>query len=457
MLTGDPTPISTLDTPSNQAAIDKALKGTPLDQISSFVNSNSNYLRSAIQSTLNTFDKTTNSLASGINTRLAGIFKNTNVASASTVSTRISDPVASNLLASKKPTATSWRVTGGDTGSQALTSSRTTAGTGAAQMTGTSLTTLLNRFKTDIGAATSLPTVLANKVNSNQMNALFNKAIPGGSSTVSSLSSAGSLVSVSTGKALTQTLGTSKSGFTDISFNDLTQFQGQVSPVSTAFGGRDFSGYYYSGGDYSLMTRDGSMVNTNKSGVDANTANAILGLVRTIGCSVTNNEYLSTNQVNSLFGLGLLLAALEGMVDLVTDLLNCSHASGQFGQQALARAFTQSSGSQLGVAGSILDKIDAPQSLYTPDLSYSILTNPSLSASNKSSVDSIFGKLGTDTKSEFMVPGVSSNKYPVYNGALIPQVQMGFTNAIFQDTTLTDYFQGQRMGVGSNGKLSLYT
>jgi hypothetical protein len=422
-------------------------------------------LRSALQSRLGTFDKAANGLASGISNRFAGVFKNRDVSSESTVPTQISDPVSSTLLSPKRPVATSFRVTGIQAGSAPITSGTVTQGSGSRQMTGTNLLTLASRFKSDISQLKNLPGTVANVFTKQKLTGLFSNALGQvvGNAAIdlfgkSEETLGGFLVNEAIRRGsqfgVKQIMGqVTKDSTKKASSNDLLEFNATVSPLAAATGSDNLSSFFVTNAAHTLIREDGSVVNTNNSGVDSTTANAILNVVRSLGCAVRDQDYMSANQADSLFGLGLLLAALEGMVDLVEDLLNCSRASSPMGQQLLGQIFGNVVGSQVGIAGSVIDKIDAPQSLNTPDLSISILTNPNLSASSKTTVDGLFTKLGTTTKDAMTVPGVSTSQYPVYNGALIPAINPGFTNAVFQSSTMTDYFQSRSMGVGADGKL----
>ena len=106
-------------------------------------------LQSAIKSVTSTFEGGVKSLASSISPSLSNIFKDGNIASASTTTNLISDPVKTNLLSKKAPASTTFKIDSLQSGSQSVTTSGSSSsfGSGSKDMIGITLSTLLNRLE----------------------------------------------------------------------------------------------------------------------------------------------------------------------------------------------------------------------------------------------------------------------------------------------------------------------
>lgn len=431
----------------------------------------STYLASAIKSTKATFDTATKSLAGGISPILGSLFVNTNNSKSSTTTTLISDPVNTNLLSKQNPGSGTFKVDSLQTGSNPLSSKGATSvfGTGAASMQGVNLTTLLNRFNLDLKSITSLPNALSTNKSSNQLSGLFaNLSVGAGSlagslvgSALDSTSLGGLAAGVTTG-LVASSLGVSSSPIVArAEINDLSVFLGITTPTAKAlgYGGNStaLSGYFVTNPSHSLInSTTGAGVNTSKSGVDATTANAILAAFNKTGCTTSITNYGSAHVQASSFNMSLELAAINGMVDLVASLLGCSHASTAMGQRSLTNAFSAASSSQINVSSQILQSIQAPDTLNTPTTALSILTNPSLSASDVGTINSIFATIGTTTKSAYTSSAASSDKYPVYDVSLLAQTQPSFLDAAFNSKDFTNYLNGTPMTITNDGSLDLF-
>jgi uncharacterized membrane protein len=237
-------------------------------------------------------------------------------------------------------------------------------------------------------------------------------------------------------------------------------FLGTTNNVTTALGNKSgssaLSSYFVTNPSSSLINSiTGQTVNTNGSGVDATTANAIAQTILKTGCVTSVTNYSSSSVQASSFNLSLEQAALNGLADLVGGLLGCSHATTLTGQTSLGSAFTSSTNSQINIASQILASVQSPATLNTPTVTSNILSNPNLTANDVGTVNSIFNTFGTSTQKAYTDPSSSSINYPVYDVSLFSQSQPSFLDATFNSNDFTNFLGGTPMTVGSDGTLNL--
>lgn len=416
------------------------LGGTSLNNAAS--TAVNNFIQSAIKSISGTLGSSKTGLASGISPPLSKVFTNTNIPSASNTVSRVSDPV--NVLSLKNPASSAFRVTSASPGSQTvdISGANSKFGSGADAMTGTILSTVLNRFNLD--SASNLLSSITNSFTGSKVSGLF-----------ASLNVDPAVSAAVTGVNATDLTAFVKNN-TFLTDNDLNNFLGNSASLNNALGGgQDFSSFFQTNNVYSLINQNGQAVSTNGSGVDATTANAILGILNLAGCGIADLNYSSFFEKSSLFNLGLNLSALNGMKAEVEALLGCSHASTMSGQQSIINAFLATSGSQLEMADTVLSHVDVPSSVNNDYLNKTIVTNPRLRSTDVTTLDSVFGKLGTTTTKAVSVPTASSSSYPVYDVSLLSATQPSLVSGIFGDTTIVDYFNSSPMTLQKDGRLAL--
>ncbi len=420
----------------------------------------SNFLQSALRSINSTFDKTAKGLATSVSGSLVGIFQDKNNRSASTTATNISDPVTTNLLKSKPPTSSTFKVDSLQSGSQLVTmsGSSSTFGSGDLSMVGTNLSTLLDRF--DLDAISSLPTTVASSLSSDKVNGLFTKTPTNVTSAISPKVSSGifgkSLGDLNSLSVNATALTGNVSDVAKLSqSNDFQTFIGQTSTLTKFTGIKDVSSYFLANPDYSLVNNSGVPVDTNRSGIDAGTANSILSLLKIAGCSLTNTNYNSANLQSSIFNIGLSSAAQGGMINEVTNLLGCSQASSPLGQQSLISSFVSTIGSQLGISRTILGSIQSPSTVNTPFVRENLITNSSLTASDAPTVRSILTDIGSSVEESITLPGTTTSPYPVYDARLLATAQPSFVKEIMGDNTFSDFIVGVPLNINPDGKLAI--
>ena len=435
-------------------------------------------LSTLLSSTLaSTFGSKTG-LATGISPAFKKTFGNTNIPGASTITRLTSDPVSTNLV-KQSARSTPFGVTSLNAGSQTLgiTGASTSTDTLAALMIGTAASTLLNRNGLD--NLQSALSATANKFASGTVNGLFgNLAASVGSelnyqiggatgATIGSLAaSTVAQVGQATAVSLTGTNLVPRSPrltpptYLNNPNNDLALFNNQSSRITSALPGlSETSSSYYTPypDDITLLDQDNRPVYTNRSGIDADTANAIVDILERAGCdAVTGSQYSSASSQASLFSLGLQLASANGINSLLAALLGCRHTHTSYGQTALRSAFMNTAGSQLSTASLLLDGIDDPITLNTSDTAVSIFSNQGLTPSDVIAVNHIYQAMGTTTLDAYKVPSLSSGTYPVYDTNLLASSPSDFVDASFDDTLWSTVYSGSPMETDSFGQL-IYT
>jgi len=423
--------ISKLASTAVSAAL--AVKNPSLSNINTLVQSAG--LSSAVKSLTSALSADVTRLAKGLDSALSSVFKDTTVKTASTVTTAISDPVSS-LLNSKVPTSSGFKLTSSEAGSQQISLGGSTSvfGTKAVDMIGTNLSTVMNRYNLD--SVSNVAKTITDSNTTNGLKSLF--------STVSSVAKTAinvvSTVNKATGGALYD--------------NDTAIFLNKVSNLSSALGGKDLSTYSISSPNTSLLSSTGTTVNTNKSGIDATTANLIASVANLAGCNVPGG-YSSYSTVGSSYNLATNLAAQYGMTDLLTSLLSCAMGDTSLGQTSLKNSFITATSSYVSLANLILGSINDPTTLNTSDIKSSILTNQTLSAADKSTVDSIMSQLGTTTIKAYSIDEASSVACPVLNTNTLLSSNSSFVNSVLGDSTITDFKTSQVLTVSSIGTLEL--
>jgi len=422
-------------------------------------------LTQAISSITSTFGSSVTGLAAGLNSTLSGIFNNTNIASASTTATQLSDPVLTNLLKAP-PVSTAFTTNSFQSGSSSVSiaGSSSAFGSLASNMIGTQLSTVMNRLNLD--AVNNVGTAVTNAQATSLVSGLLTSTPL--SSSLSAISSiAGTVLStVKTVSSVVSSAETLASNVTTIAnavgnvvanpANDLAVFLGKASELTSVLGSTELSNLYLTD-DFSANTltdQNGTTVDTNGTGIDSVIANAILQIAQSSGCTTSTTSYTSTSTQASLFNVAITAASQVGLSGLVNDLVGCLTAQTTLGQAALSTAFTTSAASQIGIASTIIQAIVSPNNLNTPAVTNTLLTNPNLKASDVGTLTSVLSAIGTTATQAMSVQGISSNDLPVYNSNLISAVQTGVTNTIVGDSTLTDYSVGYPMSLNDTGQLT---
>jgi hypothetical protein len=435
-------------------AITKGIPNAAKTAETALISAGTSMLGSAIKSLTATFSGSKTALAGGISPSLAKLFTNTNNPNTSTIVTTTSDQVKTNLINGGVAASNGFTISSSQAGAQSLSvaGASSSNGSGLFGMTGTQLSTVINRFNLD--SITQLPGAASNSLLSSKMNGLFSTlAVDAGSlvSSVAGNTGLGKLLASTTTAVVAGSLGLTK---INNPANDRSLFSSSTSGLSSALSTSDFSSFYLTNPTTTLLDDNGNPVATNGSGVDVDTANAILSLIKLAGCDTPVTDYNSANHQASLFNLGLNLSAMNGMSDLVSNLLGCSHASTALGQQSLTTAFVSSAGVQPAVASSILGSISSKSPLNTDFIAKSIVTNPNLSAKDVGTVNGIFTQLGSTSLGAMTVPSVTPFAVPVYDLGTISQASPSFVDGVFGDTTMTDYLSSYEMKLQSDGSLS---
>lgn len=425
-----------------------------------FANSQLGSVNNTLRTITNTFGGST-TLASSISSFLNNIFDNKNNPQASNRTTLISDPIATNILKTTPPKAGSFRVTSVGTGTTAIGGDASIFGSRDLQMIGTIASTLLNRF--DIDSTSNLTRTLTNSFGANRINGLFGSASSG------TISQIGTIANIVTNR---QSLRTSSNPISQVTsaisaiFNNFNQSQTQnrndfgnyisrASGLSNALGGVDVSSYYTKNPDYSLLSETGTYVNTQKSGVDAQTANSIRGLLRFAGVQNIEGSYDSAHEQASAFNIGLIAASVNGMSDEVTKLTALPFAASTNGQQSLSDAFTAVSNSNLTMASTLLTKIDQPNQFDTNSLTKSLLTNKNLKSSDTSTLNTMLTDLGTTFDQAISISSISASKYPVYDASFVTQINPTLLDTYLPDKSVSNYFDGTEISFDKNGQLTI--
>ena len=435
-----------------------------------FVNNRINQVNNTIRTVNNTFAEG-KLLASSISADLKNIFRNTNNPQASDRATLISDPVATNLFKPIPPNAASFRVTSLGTNTD-LSNNRTPSifGSKDLQMIGTNSTTLIDRFNLD--SITNLPRNISNDFSTNKINGLLSSSKQGGNRTSFSqsklgktLSSIGSTINtvrrtvntaVNTVNQVKQQIVQTYNVFNQIKTqveNDVGNFIGHVSNLSNSLGNANFSSYYTQNPRYSLLDQDGNYVNTNRSGVDFQTANSIRNIVKTAGVTDYDGYYLSAHEQASSFNLGLIASSANGMLNEVNRLINLPFALTDLGQRTISNAFRIVSNTDLPMASLLSQKIQNPNQLKVSELTKSILTNDKLVATDQNLISDTLSNLGTDFQKSTSLPKISTPKYPVYDAVFFSGIKPPVLDQLLGDKSVTNYFDGKQTSLNNKGQL----
>lgn len=389
-----------------------SVTGTASSGVSSVTGTIGGYLSSAVKSVDGTFSSGASSLASGIDSLFSSSFQNTVKTGSATVQTGMSDPVAT-LQKSLDSKTGMYKLTSTSTQAQRVSNLGSAVNAdGTPNLTGTSLSTVLNRYNFS-SASSILPTLMSNAKTS-AVGGIYTNLMSTTSSTVSSVTSTVSSVKSATSTAFSQVAAlTSLSSYIP---TDMQQLIGTVSAASTT------------GDSYVATDTEGnvtSTVATATSGTTASLVNQINSLGSSLGCTTSYN-YTSVTGNNTAYNASLYLSATQGLQSIFQELADCERSASNGSQAVMSALFGQSSGSDLGMANVILSKITSPSTVNTTANTTSLVSNPNLTSSDVSTVNSIFSTIGaspTSTLSSSTATG-STNIFTSLFGVKAP-VKMG--------------------------------
>lgn len=407
-------------------------------------NSGANQLKSAIQSITGTFSKVSDGLASGINKALSDIFKDTNIKNASTVQTKISDPVKTNLLDTTSPLSTAFKISSLESGSLSSTNSSLNSafGSKSGEMIGTELSTLLNRFNLD--SSDNVISKITTSLQKSSINGLF--------SNTSNITKDLSNLSNSFNTVKSSVLNSSSTLVNSVN-NELQSFIGRTNSLSNLTN-MDMSQFFVADINSSLSNSDGIITTTRGSGVDANIANDLLAIAKNISCNVPTDFYDSLTQIDSLFRSLLALATNFKLDDLLDSLLGCDRVNSLTGQESLVYVFKEFATTDLISADKILNTIENKSLLSEDKIYKDLVTNPSLKISDVGTMNSIITNLGSTIQDSYTIPGISED-VNVYDINSIYKSNSGFVNTSFGDISLTTISSGIAMSLDSSGFFSV--
>lgn len=411
-----------------------------VNSASSLLNSPSSFLKTALASVSGIFGSSATSLADTINGTLTGIFSDTNIKSASTTTTQISDPVKTNLLSGKLPTSSAFKVSSLEAGSQTvtMTGSSSEFGSKAAEMIGTNLSTLLDRFNLDsIG---SLGSTLSKITGASGLGGLF--------SDVSKITS-----TVAPTSTVTKNSPISTAGIQRTLTNDAQSFLGRTDTLGKLTG-IDTGQYFTASTAKTLVDQTGTVVDTKKSGVDANSANSLLQLAKVVGIETSVTHYDSANESDSIFNTLIALSTHFEMGGLVTDLLASPKASTPAGQSAIASAFKANVGSKPEISNTLLNSVDNTSDLATENILKTTVSNPNLKATDITNITNIFTTLGSTIPHGYAVGTISDDTTMVYDSYTLSKSNSSFINGVFGDTALSTYCDGKVLSLNSDGSFN---
>lgn len=402
-----------------------------------------NGLTSAVGSLTKSFSVDPTSLAKGLDSTLSGVFKDTNIKTASTIATAISDPVAG--LASKLPNSSGFKLTSSEAGSQIISSAGSSSefGSKASSLIGTNLSTVMNRFNLD--SVNNLAGSITNNNLTTGLKGLFSNI-----SSVTKQVGSVARAAISISNTINRATGNSLYG------NDTQIFLNKVGNLSAAVGGSDLSKYVVSSPTTSILDSNGSTVDTHSTGIDATTTNLIASVASLAGCNVPGG-YQSYSAIGSYFNTSLNLAIQGGLGSIVNSLINCAFGTTSLGQQSLTTGFNTSIGSVVSLAASILSKINNPSALNTISNRQTLLTNQSLSASDATLVESIFNGMGTTTIKAMSVDSASSTDCPVIDYTTATNTNKSFLTAATGSSTISDFLNATPMDLNKLGVYSVMT
>lgn len=403
---------------------------------SSVLSKSTSYLSSALASVSSTFDKSVTGLASGLTTTLSGVFKDSTIKSAAASVTDTSDAVKTNFTAASKPNSGPFKIGPNSATSEVLklTNTITTLGTKANLMVGTKVSTVLNRFNLD------KPDNLISKIAGNSVS----KDLAGLFSTAGAVSGLARSVTSVVSPVLSKS-----------TQNDIEGFLGRTRAL-TNLTGTNASQYYLQNSNYSLVTNTGVNVDTNQSGVDADTANGILALAKVVGCDVSGFDYFnSLNQMGSIFNLILSLASQLGMKDIVDALMGCTHGASSMGKLAAINAFNATAATNPAMGSTLINYVDNKTALKSDYLVEAMVTNQNLSVSQKGDVDFIMQSMGTTTVDAYKVKSDASGYANVFDAKVLSASNPDFTNAVLNDKTLTTFMTGVPVTLKADGSFTV--
>lgn len=381
------------------------------------------YLSAAVKSVDGTFSSGASSLASGIDGLFSSSFQNTVKSGAATVQTGMSDPVAT-LQKSLDSKTGMYRLTSTSTQAQRVSNLGSAVNAdGTPNLTGTSLSTVLNRYNYS-SASSILPTLMSNSKTS-AVGGIYTNLMSTASSTASSVTSTVSSVQSTTGNMFSQVASlTSLSAYIP---SDMQQLIGTVSATSTT------------GDTYVATDTAGnvtSTVATASSGTTASLINQLNSIGTSLGCTGSYN-YTSVTGNNTAYNASLYLSATQGLQSMFQEFADCERSSSNGSQAVMSALFGQSAGSNLGMTNLILNKITSPSTVNTSANTSALVSNPNLTGSDASTVKSIFSTIGaspTATLSSSTAAG-SSNFFTSLFGAKAP-TKMGVVET---SSTSVDY------------------
>lgn len=430
-------PITSATTTANTAA---SSVGGIIGQVNSGIAGVNSYLQSSLKSISSTFENSVKGLASGLDSTLSGLFKDTNVKTASATTTVVSDPIKTNLLTSKLPSSSAFKINGFEAGSQTagMSGSSSQFGSNASSMISTNLSTVMNRLNLDS----------ANSVASGITSSKANSSLKGLFSTVSSVTQTIGGVA-GTVKAIAQLPNTLSAQVAKSIENNLQSFLGRSTSL-TSLTGVNASDYYLGSSNLTLVDNTGTVTT---SSTDASTANAILAVARLIGCDTNDvNEYSSVDELSSLFNMILSLASEQGLTSLVESLLGCSTSSTTAGQASVLNALTSVSGTNIALTNTLINNITDSSVLYkNKQLAQSIIANNGLTGNDASAVTTALASLSYTPTGIYEIGLGSSGSLTVYNDTILSSSQKSILDSLFDDTTLSTYLTGQTVTLQANG------
>lgn len=432
---------------STNTAVNSALGSvnSALSSVNNLTKQANSFLQSAVKSISSTFDQSVKGLASGLDSALTGLFKDTNVKSASTTTTNVSDPIKTNLIATKLPASSGFKLTSFESGSQSSSSSGSTSliGSNSGTMTSTGLSTIMDRLNFD--SVNGLTNGIATTKSNSSLKSLFStvnsavKTVRGVSATVQAIQQVPNALAAAAQKSLS---------------NAVQSFTGRVSSL-TSLTGIDSSGYFISTSPLGLVDQNGSSVTTTGAGTDAGTANALLSLAQLVGCDLNGvNEYSSTNELDSLFNMLMSIASKQGLSSLVDSLLNCNRVTTTGGQTAIVNALLGVSNSDITITNSLLSSVSDTSVLYkNQQLANDIISNSNLTAADADAVRAALASMDYTPTEPFEISYTEDGTITIYDQNTLNSSEKAILDSLFDDNTFSTYLGGSSVAIGSDGTL----
>lgn len=150
----------------------------------------------------------------------------------------------------------------------------------------------------------------------------------------------------------------------------------------------------------SVTDANGNAIAGVPTGSDPATMANIFSAAKSLGCNIENAKYTAYGAQQSAYGALLGISAQTDMTSILQNLMNCNRFDG-YGINIAQSLFYSKSGTSIGTANTLLQKIGGSSIAVTPSLTKGMVTNQNLTTADIGDLKSALSTLGEAAENPF--------------------------------------------------------